>query len=37
VPASYLLLITVVGAVEEGAGFIITQYQTKDTGGKRMT
>jgi hypothetical protein len=32
-----LLLIMVVGAVDEGAGFIITQYQTKDTGGKRMT
>jgi hypothetical protein len=26
------LIITVVGAVAEGAGFIINRYQTKDAG-----
>jgi hypothetical protein len=40
VPVSYLLLITVVGAVAGGAGFIINQFrrqdiETQDMGGKR--
>jgi hypothetical protein len=40
VPVSYLLLITVVGAVAGGAGFIINQFQrqdnqTQEIGGKR--
>ena len=33
---SYLLIITVIGAVAEGAEFMINRYQTKDTGDRRI-
>jgi hypothetical protein len=42
VPVSSLLLVTVIGAVAGGAGFIINQFQrqdinTQDIGGKKRT